>query len=93
MEGNSGVTLTTLHGDVTGLRADIRGLHGELAGLRATVSAVFGGMPTHEQSDEMLRLLRENNRSQEAGLARLHSEIRAVIARLDAIIRKHDSSS
>ena len=46
------------------------------ADLKATLIAGFRSLPTREQSDEMIRLLRENNRLQEERLAQLDVRIR-----------------
>ncbi len=79
--------------------------------LKTTLITGFGSLPTRESSEEMVRLLRENNRLQEErftqldlrireqhlqiqqvlravaeGQRALHEDIRALIARLDALI-------
>ena len=76
-EGNPDVTLDTLHGDLTAgfagvkaefgdlkdeMRAGFVDLKGEIRDLKATMIKGFAGLPTRESSEEMIRLLRENNR-------------------------------
>jgi hypothetical protein len=86
-EGTPDVTLGTLHDDLTDLKGEMGGLKAEMGGLRAdvralftdlraTVIAGFANMPTRDQSDEMLRIVRENNRIHEERLARLDATVR-----------------
>ena len=71
------VTLTTVHQD---LRAGFSDLKAEMrtgfADLKVTLITGFHGLPTRESSDEMIRLLRENNRIQEERLTQLDVRIR-----------------
>ena len=60
------ITLKTVHEDLKGGFAD----------LKATLVAGFRGLTTREKSEEMLRLLRENNRIQEERLTQLDIRIR-----------------
>jgi hypothetical protein len=75
--GDTEVTLRTLHGDLTtgfadvkAAIADAKGAIGDLrsemragsADLKATMITGFAGLPTREQSEEMLRILRDGNR-------------------------------
>jgi hypothetical protein len=113
VEGNPDVTLDTLHGDLAELRGEMRA---GFSDLKVTVVAGFAGMPTRDQTDEMVRLLREGNRLQEhrftqleGYLHALHGEtqqvlhaladsqrslsvdIKALVARIDALIRGRDN--
>jgi len=67
------VTLTTLHQDFADLKGEIRTGFGD---MKATMIAGFRSMPTREQSDEMIRLLREGNRLNEERFAQLDARIR-----------------
>ena len=103
------VTLNTLHED---LRAGFAELKGGLADVKTTLITGFRSLPAREDSQEMIRLLRESNRLQEErftqldlrireqhldlqqvlralaeGQRTLHEDIRALIARLDALIK------
>jgi hypothetical protein len=91
--------VTGLRGDVTGLRGDVTGLRGDIGGLKdemragfadlkATMIAGFSRMTTREQTEEMLRLLREMNRSQEAQFADLHGYLRAQQLENQALLRQ-----
>jgi hypothetical protein len=60
------VTLHTLHEDLTAGFAD----------LKATLVVGFASLPSRESSEEMVRLLREGNRLQEARFAQLDVRIR-----------------
>ena len=120
VEGNPDVTLGTLHGDIGNLRGEVRDLRGDMragfSDLKAAFVAGFAGMPTRDQSDEMIRLLRERNRLQEhrftqldGSLRALHVgtqqvlhalvdsqrslsiDLRALVARIDAVIRRRDN--
>ena len=82
------VTLGTVHQDLQAGFADLKGevrsgfvdLKGEMRSgfgdMKATMIAGFRGMPTREQSDEMIRLLREGNRHQDERFAQLDARIR-----------------
>ena len=72
-EGNPGVTLDTLHDDLT---AGFAGLKGEVRDLKATLVAGFRGLPGREASEKMIRLLREANRIQEERSTQLDLRIR-----------------
>jgi len=67
------VTLTTLHQDFADLKGEIRTGFGD---MKATMIAGFRSMPSREQSDEMIRLLREMNRHQDERFAQLDARIR-----------------
>ena len=96
------VTLYTLHEDLTTgfteMRAGFSDLTGEIRSVKATLIAGFRGLPTRESSEEMVRLLREGNqqvlhalvdgqRLFVDGQRSLSADIKALIARLDALIR------
>ena len=68
-----GVTLDTLHEDLTQGFAEMRAGLGD---LKATLIAGFRGLPTRESSEEMVRLLREGNRLNEARFTQLDLRIR-----------------
>ena len=76
-EGNPGVTLDTLHDDLTAgfadLKAEVRTGFGD---LKATLIAGFRSLPGREASEEMIRLLREANRIQEERSTQLDLRIR-----------------
>jgi hypothetical protein len=78
------VALTMVEGDGTlsDVRGEVRALRGDIADLKASVMAGFAGAPTRAQSDEMLRLLRENNRLQEGRFAELGGVLREQHAEL-----------
>src|SRR5436190_24330022 len=92
-EGDPEVTLDTLHGEVRELRGEVRelrgevregfaGVTGEIRDLKVTMIKGFAGMPTRESSEEMIRLLRENNRMHEARLAEVDSHVIQVDSRV-----------
>lgn len=85
------VTLNTLHQDLKGgftdtksaiadLKGEVRAGFGDLkagiADLKVTLVAGFRNMPTREDSQEMIRLLREANRTQDERLTQLDLRIR-----------------
>ena len=71
------VTLNTLHEDLKGGFADLKGeVRGGFADLKATLVVGFRSLPTRESSEEMVRLLREANRLQEERLTGLDVHIR-----------------
>ena len=76
-EGNPGVTLDTLHDDLTagfaGLKAEMRTAFGD---LKTTLVAGFRSLPGREASEEMIRLLREANRLQEERSTQLDLRVR-----------------
>jgi hypothetical protein len=81
-EGDPEGTLNVLHadlGDVKDAISDVKGAIGDVKGaigdLKTTMIAGFAGMPTRESSDEMIRLLRENNRIQDARLTQTDSRV------------------
>jgi hypothetical protein len=67
------VTLNTLHEDLTAGFGEMRAA---FADLKAALVAGFGRLPTRESADEMIRLLRESNRLQEARFTQLDVRIR-----------------
>ncbi len=83
-EGDPDVTLNTLHGDLADLKGEMRA---GFADLKATMIKGFSSLPTRESSEEMIRLLRENNRIQESRLVEIHDDVKGIeaqIARADA---------
>ena len=82
-EGNPDVTLETLHGDLAGLRGEMRAGFADLkaemragfADMKVTLVTGFAGLPTRESSEEMIRLLREGNRLQEMRFTQLDGRI------------------
>jgi len=62
------VTLYTLHEDLTAGFAEMRS---GFADLKATLIVGFRGLPTRESSEEMVQLLREGNRLNEARFTQL----------------------
>ncbi len=124
------ITLNTVHEDLTHGFADLKGemrtgfadLKGEMqagfSDLKVTLITGFQSLPTRESSEEMVRLLRENNRIQEQRFTQLDArireqhleiqqvlraladgqhalitEVRALIARLDALIKGRGGGS
>ena len=71
--GRQDVTLQTLHEDLT---AGFGEMQAGLADVKATLVAGFRSLPSRESSEEMVRLLRESNRLQEARFAQLDVRIR-----------------
>jgi hypothetical protein len=67
------VTLHTLHEDLTAGFAEMRS---GFTDLKATLIAGFRGLPSRESSEEMVRLLREGNRLNEARFTQLDLRIR-----------------
>ena len=67
------ITLNTLHED---LQAGFAEVKGELRDLKVALVAGFHNMPSREGQEEMVRLLRENNRLQEERFAQLDGRIR-----------------
>ena len=78
--GRRDVTLSTLHEDLTSgfgeMRAGFTDLKASVGDLKATLVAGFRGLPTRESSEEMVRLLREANRQQDARFSQLDVRIR-----------------
>ncbi len=72
-EGNPDVTLDTLHGDLAGLRTEMRS---GFADLKTTMITGFAGFFTRDQGEEMLRVLREGNRRNDEGFTELDVRIR-----------------
>ncbi len=74
------VTLDTLHDDLAALRGETRegfaDLKAGIADVEATLITGFRNMPSREQTEEMVRLLREGNRLHEERLAQLDVRIR-----------------
>jgi hypothetical protein len=86
-EGEPDVTLNTLHGDLADLKGEVVDLGGEvrtgfadvkgaIADLKATMITGFAGLPTRQQSEEMLRLLRDGNRRNDERFTELDVRIR-----------------
>lgn len=75
--GPPDVTLHTLHEDVTVGFARVEAkLTAGFADLKATLVTGFRSLPSRESGDEMVRLLREGNRLQEARFSQLDVRIR-----------------
>jgi hypothetical protein len=78
--GEPDVTLNTLHGDLVDLKGETRtgfaDVKGAIADLKATMITGFAGLPTRQQSEEMLRLLRDGNRRNEERFTQLDVRIR-----------------
>ena len=131
--GRRDVTLSTLHEDLTSGFGEMRAgftdlkttMQASFADLKATLVAGFRGLPTRESSEEMVSLLREANRQQDARFSQLDvrireqhletqqvlhalvegqrlltneirslaADIKALIARLDALIRRRGDGS
>jgi hypothetical protein len=72
-EDTPGVTLETLHGDLTTGFAEMRA---GFADLKTTLVVGFSRLPTRESSEEMVRLLREGHRLQDERFAHLDIRIR-----------------
>ena len=71
------VTLTTVHEDLRAGFADLKGeMRAGFADLKVTLITGFQSFPTREQNEEMIRLLRENNRIQEERFTQLNIRIR-----------------
>ena len=71
------VTLTTVHQDLRVGFADLKTeMRAGFADLKVTLITGFQSLPTREQNDEMIRLLRENNRIQEERFTQLNIRIR-----------------
>ncbi|MBI1894797.1 MAG: hypothetical protein HYS14_11865 [Candidatus Rokubacteria bacterium] len=113
------VSLKTVHEDLRSGFADLKGEVGAgFADLKVTLIAGFQSLPTRASSEEMVRLLRENNRLQEErfpqldvrireqhleiqqalramidGQRSLSTDIKALIARLDALIKGRGDGS
>jgi uncharacterized protein (DUF3084 family) len=76
-EGNPDVTLETLHGDLTMGFSDMKAeMRAGFADLKVTMVAGFASLPTRESSEDMVQLLREGNRLNEAQFTRLDVRIR-----------------
>lgn len=99
--------------------ADLKGeMRAGFADLKVTLITGFEGLPTRQSSEEMVRLLRENNRIQEERFTQLDvrireqhletqqvlralveenrglsADIKALIARLDALIKGRGDGS
>lgn len=71
------ITLSTLHED----------LREGFADLKVTLAAGFRSLPTREDSQEMVRLLREGNRLQEERLTQLDLRIREQHLELQNVLR------
>src|SRR5215470_7488191 len=91
-EDTPDVTLETLHGDLTDLKGDVSGLRGEVragfADLETTMITGFAGMPTRESSEEMIRLLRENNRLTGERFTHLEGQVAEGFTRLGVLMRE-----
>jgi predicted nucleic acid-binding Zn-ribbon protein len=89
------VTLNTLHEDLKDGFADLKGeMRGGFSDLKAAIGDVkttlitgFRSMPTREDSQEMIRLLREGNRIQEERFAQLDLRIREQHFEIQQVLR------
>ena len=71
------VSLETVHEDLRSGFADLKGeVRAGFADLKVTLITGFQSLPTRESSEEMVRLLRENNRLQEERFSQLDVRIR-----------------
>jgi hypothetical protein len=71
------ITLYTLHEDLTAGFADVKTeVHSGFADLKTTLITGFRGLASRESSEEMVRLLREANRIDEARFTELDVRIR-----------------
>ena len=71
------VTLHTLHEDLTAGFAETRSeMRSGFTDLKATLIVGFRGLPSRESSEEMVRLLREGNRLNEARFTQLDLRLR-----------------
>lgn len=82
------VTLNTVHGDLKKGFADLKGeLRAGFGGLKVTLISGFQGLPSRESSEEMIRLLRENNRVQEERFTQLDVRIREQHLEIQQVLR------
>ncbi|MBI4560524.1 MAG: hypothetical protein HY724_00660 [Candidatus Rokubacteria bacterium] len=82
------VTLNTVHGDLKKGFADVKGeLRAGFGGLKVTLISGFQGLPSRESSEEMIRLLRENNRVQEERFTQLDVRIREQHLEIQQVLR------
>jgi hypothetical protein len=65
-----------LRTEMGGLRSEMGGLRSEMRELKVAVVTGFASLPTRESSEEMIRLLRENNRLQEQRFSQLDLRLR-----------------
>ncbi len=81
-------TLNTLHQDLREGFADLKQeVQGGFADLKVTLVTGFRSMPTREDSQEMIRLLREGNRHHEERFTQLDLRIREQHLELQTILR------
>lgn len=83
-EGWEEATRATLHGELAGLRGETRA---GFADLKATLLTGFRNMPSREQTEEMVRLLREGNRLHEERLTQLDVRIREQHLEIQQVLR------
>lgn len=82
------VRLNTAHKDLRSGFADLKAeVRTGFADLKVTLITGFQGLPTREASDEMVRLLRENNRIQEERLTQLDVRIREQHLEIQQVLR------
>ena len=119
LKGEMRVGFADLRGEMRTGFADLKGeMRTGFADLKVTLITGFQSLPTRESSEEMVRLLRENNRIQEErftqldvrireqhleiqqvlralveGVRNLSTDLRALVARLDALIRGRGDGS
>jgi hypothetical protein len=81
-------SLRTVLEDLTSGFADLGAeVRAGFADLKVTLISGFQGLPTREWGDEMLRLLRENNRLQEERVTRLDVRIREQHLEIQQVLR------
>lgn len=77
-----------LKGEVRASFADLKGeMRAGFADLKVTLITGFEGLPTRESSEEMVRLLRENNRIQEERFSHLDARIRGQHLEIQQVLR------
>jgi hypothetical protein len=77
-EGTPEITLGAVHEDLTAGFADFKAeMRAGFADVKAALIAGFSSLPSHESSEEMLRLLRERNK--------------ILAAQIDAMIRARNN--
>jgi len=82
------VTLNTVHEDLKKGFADVKGeLRAGFGDLKVTLISGFQGLPSRESSEEMIHLLRENNRVQEERFTRLDVRIREQHLEIQQVLR------
>jgi len=82
------VTLKTVHEDLRSGLADLKAeVKAGFGDLKITLITGFQSLPTRELSEEMIRLLRENNRIQEERFTQLDVRIREQHLEIQQVLR------